>query len=121
MNKNETNLGTILIRWRVITVDQLNKIFKENGTLRSVSLGKLLVAKGLCSREELSAAMTAQKSMQSAKSPNSAIAMANVALERRHGSDTIQQLIKKGNELAKTLSGISCTNGFSTLAKTPIN
>lgn len=104
-----TSLGNILLEWKIITQDQLERALKEQETLRGDDLlGRLLVAMGACTEDEISTAMSAQASMRTSGKHKYAMAVADLALERQRRHSLItrrDRMIEKGREVAKTITG----------------
>lgn len=103
-----TSLGRILLEWGVVTPEELNKALAEQETLRGDALlGRLLVAHGACSDDDVRAAMTAQCGLRAAKD-HGAMAVADIALARRRRKSMAarrEDLIQKGEEVAKSITG----------------
>lgn len=104
-----TSLGNILLEWEVIEKEDLERALREQETLRGDDLlGRLLVASGACSDDEVNAAMSAQASMRAVGRHKSAMAVADLALERaRRASMVIRRnnLIAQGERLTKSITG----------------
>lgn len=104
-----TSLGNILLEWEVITPEQLEHALKEQETLRGDDLlGRLLVASGACSEDEVTTAMSAQASMRSAGKHRTAMAVADLALERRRRDSLIVRrgkLEEKSRQVARSITG----------------
>lgn len=104
-----TSLGNILLEWEVITKDQLELALQEQETLRGDDLlGKLLIASGACSEEEIRTAMSAQASMRASKKHKCAMAVADLALERRRRESMIirrNNIIEKAEQVRKSITG----------------
>jgi hypothetical protein len=106
---DHTSLGSILLEWKVITEDQLTKALKQQETLRGDDLlGKLLVANGACTEDEIKAAIDAQKSMRSANKSKQAMAVADLAIERRKRKSIFQRrehLAQQAKKLERSITG----------------
>lgn len=104
-----TSLGAILLEWEVIDRDQLEQALQEQETLRGDDLlGRLLVAGGACTEEEVNTAMSAQASMRASGKAECAIAVADLALERRRRNSVIvrrRSIIEKGEEVRRSITG----------------
>lgn len=107
--KNDpTSLGNILLEWEVVTKDQLDQALKEQETLRGDDLlGRLLVASGACSEDEINTAMSAQSSMRAAGKHKQAMAVADLALERsrRDISNRRGRLEEKSRQVTRSITG----------------
>jgi hypothetical protein len=104
-----TSLGNILVAWEVITEDDLKKALEEQETLRGDDLlGRLLVASGACTEEEISTAMSAQSSMRASGKHKYAMAVADLALERRRRHSVIERrdrIIAQAERVQKSITG----------------
>lgn len=107
--EDPTSLGNILLEWEVITEDQLTQALKEQENLRGDDLlGRLLIASGACSEEEVRTAMSAQSSMRAAGKHKCAMAVADLAIERRRRESMIirrNNIIEKAEQVRKTITG----------------
>jgi len=98
-----TSLGSILLEWQVITEDQLAKALEQQETLRGDDLlGKLLVANGACTEDEIKTAVEAQISMRNASKSKRAMAVADLAIERRQRKSLFKRRVHLEAQ-AKTL------------------
>ena len=106
---DHTNLGSILLTWQVITEDQLTKALKQQETLRGDDLlGKLLIANGACTEDEIKTAMEAQTSMRNASKSKRALAVADLAIERRRRKSIFERrprLEAQAKTLARSITG----------------
>lgn len=106
---DQTSLGNILLEWGLITKEQLERALKEQETLRGDDLlGKLLVAGGACTSEEIDMAMSAQFSLRAGGKTKRAMAVADLALERRRRDSTIQcraRIVAQGARVEKSITG----------------
>ncbi len=104
-----TSLGGILLKWQVITEDQLTKALEQQETLRGDDLlGKLLVANGACTEDEITTAMNAQISMRGASKSKRAMAVADLAIERRKRKSIFQRrerLAQQARRLERSITG----------------
>jgi len=104
-----TSLGNILLEWGLITREQLERALKEQETLRGDDLlGKLLVAGGACTHEEIDMAMSAQASLRAGGKAKRAMAVADLALERRRRGSIIQRrdrIVAQGARVEKSITG----------------
>ena len=90
----DASLGSILLEWDVITEDQLQRVLEEQRTLRGDDLlGRLLIAAGYCTKEEIDVAMSAQASIRACKGKKHkcAMAVADIALERRRRQSRVMR------------------------------
>jgi hypothetical protein len=111
--EDPTSLGSLLLEWEVITKEQLEAALDEQRTLRGDDLlGRLLVASGACSQDEIEIAMSAQKSMRAkgGGKHKRAMACADLALER-HRRDSIiikrRNVIEQAEKVRTSISGES--------------
>jgi hypothetical protein len=108
-NEDPTSLGNILIEWEVITKDQLNHALKEQEHLRGDDLlGRLLIASGACTEDEVGAAMSAQSSMRASGKYKCAMAVADLAIERRRRESLVirrNNIIEKAEQVRKSITG----------------
>lgn len=104
-----TSIGAILVKMGVITEDELSLAVEEqeNSSIEHL-LGKLLVANGLCSMEQIEVALAAQQGMRSEEEHRQAVAIASIAMVRKKSVRKAgQAMISRGEEIAnKTSSGI---------------
>jgi hypothetical protein len=104
-----TSLGNVLLELGIITQEQLDHALKEQETLRGDDLlGRLLIASGACTEEEVMMAMSAQESMRAKGKHKCAMAVADLALERRRRQSVIvkrNRLIEKGEQVRKSITG----------------
>lgn len=104
-----TSLGNVLLELSIITEEQLDQALQEQETLRGDDLlGKLLIANGACTEEEISMAMSAQESLRAKDKTKCAMAVADLAIERRRRDSVIlrrNNLIEKGEEVRRSISG----------------
>lgn len=111
--EDPTSLGSLLIEWEVITQEELNAALEEQKTLRGDDLlGRLLVASGACSQDEVDIAMSAQASMRAKGKHKRAMACADLALERHRRDSLIvkrRSVIEKAERVRKTITGDSHT------------
>lgn len=107
--EDPTSLGNILLEWEVVTEEQLDLALKEQENLRGDDLlGRLLIASGACSKEEISTAMSAQKSMRAAGKHKCAMAVADLAIERRRRESVVvrrNNIIAQAERVHKTITG----------------
>jgi hypothetical protein len=116
-----TNLGHILVDWDIITLDQLEIALEQQKTLRGDDLlGKLLVANGACSEDEVDTAMSAQASMRSAGKCEKAVAIADIAIARRRRQsifDRSSALAQKARQVERSITGDDHQVSAAMLAK----
>jgi hypothetical protein len=120
--EDQTNLGHILVDWDIITLDQLELALEQQKTLRGDDLlGKLLVANGACSEDEINTAMSAQASMRSVGKCEKAVAIADIAIARRRRHSIFNRrevLAQKARQVERSISsGNHQTVGTAMLAK----
>lgn len=104
-----TSLGNVLLALEIITQEQLDHALQEQETLRGDDLlGRLLIASGACTEDEVTMAVSAQESMRAKGKANCAMAVADLALERRRRKSVIvkrNNLIEKGEQVRKSITG----------------
>lgn len=107
--KDTTSLGAILLEWEVISQEQLEQALQEQEVLRGDDLlGRLLIASGACTEEEVDTAMSAQSSMRASGKTECAMAVADLALARRRRDSVIirrRSIIEKGEEVRRSITG----------------
>jgi hypothetical protein len=75
-----STLGEILVRMKVVTVEQLEEVLEMQHRLSPEEmLGQLLVAQGLIDNEQLQVALDAQKGLRSKDRTKRAMAMSQLA------------------------------------------
>lgn len=101
-----TSLGNILVEMGVLTETQLREAIErqENSTLEQL-LGSVLVHFGYCSREDVEAALSAQKSMRGGKKVRHALAVADLAIHRKKVNGARDRAIASGARLVRSASG----------------
>jgi hypothetical protein len=106
---DQTSLGSILLDWGIVTKEQLEKALKEQKILRGDALlGKLLVADGSCTPEEINIAMSAQAGMRKGDYTKQALAVADLAIERQRRKSVIERrdrVIRAGERLRRSITG----------------
>lgn len=107
--EDQTSLGNILMEWEIITPTQLERALKDQATLRGdVLLGKLLVAGGACTCEEIDMAMSAQAKLRAGGKIKRAMVVADIALAR-HCRDSVlerrDRILEKGEVVRKYITG----------------
>lgn len=107
--EDPTSLGNVLLELEIVTREQLDQALEDQQTLRGDDLlGRLLIANGACTEEEITMAMSAQASLRSKKGKREcAMAVADLALERRRRKSVIirrENLIKKGEQVRRSLT-----------------
>lgn len=104
-----TSLGNVLLELDIITKEQLEQALQEQETLRGDDLlGKLLIANGACTEEEITMAMSAQESLRSKDKSKCAMAVADLAIERRRRDSMVvrrNNLIEKGEQVRRSITG----------------
>jgi hypothetical protein len=106
-----TSIGSILVSMGVISIGQLNRAMEEQRTAsRDVLIGKLLVAAGFISNEQLEVALNAQTGLRSKKPVVRANAQAEIAEQssaavvriaghlRKQSADTRRSRTGEGHE-----------------------
>jgi len=79
-----TSVGLILIKMGVITKEDLvAAIDEQDNSSIEYLLGKLLVANGVCSKEQVEIALAAQQGMRSNEDHKKAVAIASIATARK--------------------------------------
>lgn len=107
--EDPTSLGNILLEWDVITPTQLDDALQQQETLRGDDLlGKLLIASGACTEEEVTTAMSAQASMRAAGKHKCAMAVADLAIERRRRKSVIarrDRIVAQAERVERSITG----------------
>ena len=98
-----TSIGAILLKMGAITEAELKQAVDEQENLSIEHLlGKLLVANGICSSEQVEVAVAAQRDMRSEDEHKQAVAIADIGLARKKVVRTYQQqLIDRGERVAQ--------------------
>lgn len=119
-----TSLGNLLLEWEIITKEELAYALEEQSTLRGDDLlGRLLVASGACSEDDITMAMSAQASMRDANKHECAMAVADLAIERRRRDSLAvrrNNIIKKAEEVERSLGNVERQQSVTPSAITPI-
>jgi hypothetical protein len=105
--EDPTSIGAILIAMSAVTPDQLKDAVEqqERATLEHL-LGKLLVADGHCTSDQLEIALAAQEAMRSKNKSKQAIAVAEIARYRKKGTNGARQrLIERSASIVKKATG----------------
>ena len=109
--KDPTSLGSILLEWNVITEADLERALNDQETLRGDDLlGRLLVANGACSKEEVDAAISAQEKLRKSGKFACAMAVADFALGRRRRKSVVTRAVRvadQGERLRRVITGDS--------------
>jgi hypothetical protein len=104
-----TSLGNVLLELDIITEEDLELALREQETLRGDDLlGRLLIANGACTEEEISMAMSAQESLRAKDKSKCAMAVADLAIERRRRSSLVvrrNNIIEKGEQVRRSITG----------------
>ncbi len=104
-----TSIGAILVKMGVVTEDELALAIEEqaNASIEHL-LGKLLVANGVCSMEQVEIALAAQQGMRSDEEHKQAVAIASIAMTRKQMVRVAgRKMISRGEEIAeKSGSGL---------------
>lgn len=105
---DETSLGAILLELEIITPDQLRLALdrQENSTIEQL-LGMVLVHMGFCSKDDVEAALSAQKSLRAGKKGDvtKALAAMDFAIHRKGSNGARQKAIEKGAAFYKQKTG----------------
>lgn len=98
-----TSIGAILLKMGAITEAELKQAVDEQENLSiELLLGKLLIANGICSLEQVEVAIAAQRDMRSGNEHKKAVAIADIASARKKVVRTHrQQLIDRGERMAQ--------------------
>ena len=119
-----TSLGNLLIDWEIITKDELEYALREQATLRGDDLlGRLLVANGACTEDDINMAMSAQASMRAANKRECAMAVADLAIERRRRDSLVvrrNNIIEKAAEVERSLGNGKRQQSVTPSSITPI-
>ena len=111
-----TSLGNILLEWEIVTKEQLQIALVDQETLRGDDLlGRLLVAGGACTEDDIRVAMSAQASMREVGLHQIAMAIADVALGRQRRDSLLtrrENLAQQGKKVQDSITG----NHFSVIA-----
>jgi hypothetical protein len=103
--KDDASLGNVLIEMGVITERQLREAVErqENSSLEQL-LGAVLVHQGYCSKEDVEAALSAQKSLRSGKRVKAALAVADIAIHRKASNGARDRAIISGARFVRSAS-----------------
>lgn len=98
-----TSIGAILLKMGAISEAELAAAVDEQENLSIEHLlGKLLVANGVCSIEQVEVAVAAQRDMRSDDEHKQAVAIADIASARKKVVGVHQQrLIHRGEQVAR--------------------
>lgn len=101
-----TSLGHVLVEMGVITEAQLQEAVErqENSTLEQL-LGSVLVHYGYCTKEDVDAALSAQKSLRSGKKVKHALAVVDMAIARKSSNGARDRAIASAARFVRTASG----------------
>jgi hypothetical protein len=95
-----TSIGAILIAMSAVTPQQLEQALEEKDRASiDVLVGKIMVANGFCTIEQLEVALSAQSGLRSKKSSDRAIAAVDLA-HRSHDA-----VVSMASRLRKTSAG----------------
>ena len=90
--KDETSIGGILIKMSAIKDEDLKKALEiQERSSMDVMLGALLIAGNICTREQVDMALAAQEGLRSGKSPEAAMAIADIAHYRKKKTNTLKR------------------------------
>ncbi len=100
-----TSLGNVLIEMGVISEVQLREAVErqENSSLEQL-LGAVLVHQGYCSKEDVEAALSAQKSLRSGQRVKHALAVADLAIHRKTSNGARDRAIISGARFVRSAS-----------------
>ena len=103
---DSTSLGNVLVEMGVITEQQLQDAVdrQENSTLEQL-LGAVLVHQGYCSKGDIDAALSAQKSLRSGKKIKHALAVVDMAIHRKTSNGARDRAIASGARFTRSSSG----------------
>lgn len=104
---DETSLGSILVELEIITEDQLKQALErqERSTIEQM-LGMILVHDGVCTKEEIELALSAQKSMRHGnKSLQKAVAVLDLAIHRKKSNGARDRAVRKAAAFVKSQTG----------------
>lgn len=102
-----TSLGCILIAMSAVTPDQLSEAVEQQ-RMSSIELllGKLLVADGHCTGEQLEIALAAQEAMRSKDKRKQAMAVAEIATHRKRLANGARlRIIERSASIVKKATG----------------
>lgn len=102
-----TSLGCILVAMSAVTSEQLAEaVEQQQRSSIEHLLGKLLVADGHCSNEDLELALEAQRAMRSKDKKRQAMAVADIAKHRKRGMNGARQrIIARSAAIVKKATG----------------
>jgi len=102
-----TSLGSILVAMGTISPDSLKAAVEMQERLSTDELlGKLLVAEGGCTQEQVAIALSAQDDMRSRDKSKQALAVASIAQIRKAGTNGARQhLISKAEGVTRKATG----------------
>ena len=102
-----TSIGCILVAMSVVTPEQLSDAVaqQERASLEHL-LGKLLVADGHCTSEQLKIALEAQEDMRSRDTRKQAMAVAEIAKHRKRGTNGARsRIIERSASIVRKATG----------------
>jgi hypothetical protein len=101
-----TSLGNVLVELGLITPKQLADAVErqENSTIEQL-LGAVLVHQGYCSKHDIETAMSAQKGLRKGKKINQALAMADLAIQRKRSNGARDRAIESGARFTRSTTG----------------
>ena len=115
MRGDSSSIGAILVDMGVISQEQLDDALAELDQLEEDELvGKLLLASGLCAKDQLEVAQSAQMSLRCGKKADQAMAVADLALSRKRRSTRDERIVTTGGKVAVKVS----TNEFPVIGVT---
>ena len=105
--EDPTSIGCILVAMSAITPEQLQQVVEqqEQSSLEFL-LGKLMVADGYCTREQLEIALAAQDAMRSRDKKKQALAITEIAMHRKRGTNGAQhRIIERSASIVRKATG----------------
>lgn len=105
--EDPTSLGSILVAMGTISPDDLKAAVSLQERLSTDELlGKLLVAEGGCTQEQIAIALSAQDDMRSRDKSKQALAVASIAQIRKQGTNGARQhLVSKAQGVTRKATG----------------
>jgi len=96
-----TSIGSILLAMDAVNKYQLDEAVRDQrASKEDVLLGVLLVHKGYCTRDQLSAAIDKQASLRGNNRSKRALALADIALGRKPSLEVYKSFVDKVNYVA---------------------
>ena len=92
--KDPTSIGSILLRFRFVTHEQLAEAVTQQEQLNyDVLIGKILIANGIINNNQLEKALETQEKLRKRDRFSKAVAVANLALSRKQRQSYENQVI----------------------------